>query len=192
MPFCVMSGIRSYCNPWPPRFSKAAQKALLTGEVYVEGRGGKQIDALIRSLRKGDVVEVVETFLLAPVVYRPQKRRRLLAERIEAIKAQGGTIIELATGSRSNRHLPRMLMRAYEQIANSGRAGVGRVIIGRPAKIRPAEEVRLMELEYLSKRNKSVDTVLVKIGERGIKGVNRAELYRRFGGRLVGKQGNGK
>lgn len=45
-----------------------------------------------------------------------------------------------------------------------------------------------MELEYLSKRNKSNDEVLVKIKARGLKNVTRGELYNRFGGRIVGKR----
>jgi len=115
--------IRGYINPFAPGTTESGQRHGMPKEVYVEDRRGHVIEALIKSVRKGSVVAVQELFCLAPGHWRPQKRRRLLTERVEAIKARGGSIIELATGYRSNKgHLPRMLMTAYEQIATSGRA----------------------------------------------------------------------
>ena len=121
-----MSGkldIRGYVNPFAPGATESGQREGMTGEIYVEDRRGHVIEDLIQSIRKGSIVAVKELYCLAPGHFRPQKRRRLLTERIEAIKAQGGSILELATGYSTRKgHLPRMLLTAYEQIASSGRA----------------------------------------------------------------------
>lgn len=113
--------------------TESGQREGMDGEIYVEDRHGNVIDALIRSVRRGTVVQVRELHCLAPARGNAQKRRRLLAERVEAIKARGGTLIELATGLRSPKALPRMLLNAYEQIATSGRARK-RASLGRPLK----------------------------------------------------------
>ncbi len=122
-----------YINPWPPRHTLEAQQARLKGDAYIEDRSGRVIDALIRSMRKGKVVMVVELGLLAPVTGRPSKRREALAERVEAIRQRGGHIMELATGHNTKTgQLPRMMIRASEFIATSGRVGGRREGAGRP------------------------------------------------------------
>lgn len=134
----TMEDVRSYCNPWNPRFTRESQLAQLHGEVYEEDKTGKVVDALIQSVRKGTIVEVVELGLLAPVPKKggsltPLKRRKLLAERVEKIKARGGIIRELATGWQSNKgKLASMLLRAFEFIVNSGRAEAKQGKPGRP------------------------------------------------------------
>jgi len=114
--------IRGYVNPDAPGRTVSGQRAAMTGEVYTEDRHDRQIDALIRSVRKGSVVQVEELYCLAPGIGRIDRRRRLLAERIEAIKDRGGVIHEIATGMLSNKRLPAMMLRAYEMMATSGRA----------------------------------------------------------------------
>ena len=115
--------LRGYVNPFAPGRTDAGQRKSMSGEVYTENKRGNVIDALIRSVRKGNIIAVQELYCLAPADFRPQKRRRLLTERIDAINAQGGSILELATGySSRNGHLAKMLLTAYEQIATSGRA----------------------------------------------------------------------
>lgn len=117
--------VRGYVNALPPgALTEQGQRDLMPkgAEIYVEDRKGRQIDSLIASVRKGSLVAVAETYLLAPGAFRPQKRRRLLGERIEAIRYKGADIIELATGHKASRRLPAMLLRAYEMIASSGRA----------------------------------------------------------------------
>ncbi len=118
--------VRGYINVFPPGApTEAGQKHWMTqdvAEIYVEDRKRRQIDALIASVRKGSVVAVMELYLLAPAAFRTPKRRRLLAERIEAIRDRGGDVLELATGYKASRRLPTMMNRAHEQIASSGRA----------------------------------------------------------------------
>jgi hypothetical protein len=127
MPLLAMSGtrdIRGYINPFAPRRTEAGQRAAMpTGaELYVENHHGNVIDRLIRSVRRGTIVAVQHLDCLAPGDFNAQKRRRLLAERIEAIQERDGSILELATGYRSNKgRLPKMMLAAHEVIAHSGR-----------------------------------------------------------------------
>lgn len=178
-----MKDVRSYCNPFPPRFSTEAQQAKLTGELYTEDRKGHQIESLIASVRKGSVVEIVELFLLAPTHFRPQKRRRLLAERVEAIEGRGGSIRELATGWDTKKgHLPRMFVRAHEQIASSGRAGIGKAKSGRPVKwILTPHDKEIIEGIWQSRRYANDDERVVAVHKRTGKKLSRAWLRLHFG-----------
>lgn len=106
-------------------------------EVYVEDKHGHVIYALIKSVRKGSIVEVKELHCLAPATGTPSKRRRCLGERIEAITKAGGTIREWSTGFVSKGNLSKMTLHAGEQIAYSGRARK-RMMPGR-AKVWPTE-----------------------------------------------------
>lgn len=134
------SDIRSYCNPYPPRFTKDSQLAKLTGETYIEDKTGKVIEALIHSVRSGSIIEVVEMGLLAPIKAKPARRRKALAERVERIKERGGVIRELNTGWQSGKgQLPRMVVRASEFIATSGRAGSKHGQRGNPIELTPAD-----------------------------------------------------
>jgi hypothetical protein len=167
-----MSDIRSYCNPWKPRFTKESQLEKLSGEIYTEDKTGAVIDALIHSVRKGSIVEVVELGLLAPIPGKsitPQKRRKLLADRVERIKARGGSIRELATGSDSKKgHLPRMLMRAAEFISNSGRAEAKQGTPGRPGiKLTPEQDEK-GQLIWQNRRYEN-DAQRVAALKRGLK-----------------------
>lgn len=174
--------IRSYCNPWPPRFSEQVQRARLTGEVYVEDKTGAIIDALIRSVRKGTVVEVVEVGLLGPIKGGPAKRRALMAERVERIKARGGAIIEVETGSDSRKgHLPRMMVRGAEFISTSGRTKGKHGKAGQPAHQYTAHELSIMEGCWTSRRHKNDDERLTAIEKRIGKRPKRTWMWNKFG-----------
>ena len=173
--------IRSYCNPYPPRHSQAAQEAKLTGEVYVEDKTGRVIDALIRSVRKGTVVEVVEVGLLAPVKGRPSKRRNLMAERFEAIRHRGGIIVELATGHRSVGKCARMILRGSEFIATSGRAGNKRGRSGHPGIVLTPHEREAVAGIWTSRRYANDDERLTAIEKRIGKRLKRGWCWTHFG-----------
>ena len=186
MLYSEMPDIRSYNNPFPPTFSEVGQAERLTGEVYVEGKGVQDFDALLRSVRKGAIVEVVEGFLLAPVKGSPAKRRQAILDRLHAIKARGGVLHEVATGHRSNNRsqLNRMLLRAYEMIATSGRgrksAANGRMSKGRPRKIYEHDQLLLIERIWFSRRYRTRDEAINAIRAKGIK-IKRGWLYTHFG-----------
>ena len=171
-----MVDIRSYHNP----DGKPSQADQLTGEVY------KDFDALLRSVRQGSIVEVADGYLLAPGTGRPSKRRDVLLERIDAVKAKGGVLHEVATGHRSNNRAQcnRMLLRAYEMIATSGRgrksAANGRLSKGRPRKLYEPDQLELMERIWFSRRYKSRDEAINAIRAKGIK-LKRGWLYTHCG-----------
>ena len=174
--------IRSYCNPYPPRHSQAAQEAKLTGEIYVEDKTGKIIDALIRSVRKGTVVEVTEVGLLAPVKGRPSKRRELMAERFEAIRHRGGIIREIVTGEASNTgRYAKMILRGSEFIAKSGRAGGKRGKAGQPSIEVTPHEIAIMEGIWSSRRYNNDDERMVAIEKRTGRKFKRTWIWNKLG-----------
>jgi hypothetical protein len=174
--------IRGYINPTVPGTTEAGQREGMTPDIdiYVEDRRGKMIDALVRSIRKGTIVEVMETYCLAPAEGRADVRRRALADRIEAIKARGGIIRETVTGHVSKGNLARMTLRAYEQIASSGRAR-SRDKIGRPRKQWTPEQLQTMEAVWNSRRYHNDPERMDAIRERIGKSPSRSWLRLRFG-----------
>jgi hypothetical protein len=180
-----MDDIRGYINPFPPgALTEAGQRGLMPreAELYVEDRKGRQIDALIASVRKGTTVHVAELYLLAPAVFRPQKRRRILGERIEAIERRGGLIYEARTGDNSRpRHLPRMMLRAYEQIATSGRARKHNRTGRPPTWVLTTAERNFVELEWRSRRHRNDEERTLAIQQRLGKKISRHWLRLTFG-----------
>jgi hypothetical protein len=179
-----MTDLRGYVNPFPPgALTEAGQRELMPdgAEIYVEDRNGRQIDALLASVRMGVVVAVADMYLLAPGALRPQKRRRLLGERIEAIQAKGGDILELATNYRASRRLPAMMLRAYERIASSGRAGIHNRPGRQPKWVLTVPERELIEGIWRSRKYKNDAERAVAIHRRSGKKPSRAWLRLHFG-----------
>ena len=181
-----MSGkpdIRGYVNPNTPGETEAGQRDGMTvgAEIYVENREGIVADRMIRSIRAGAIVEVKELHCLAPAEGRPRKRRRLLAERIEAIKKLGGTIREWSTGYVSKGRLPTMMNHAHEQIASSGRARKN-ISRGRPPKweLTP-HEITIIEGIWGSRRYKNDNERLIAIEKNTGKRISRQWLRLRLG-----------
>ena len=175
--------IRGYINPETPGETEAGQRSGMSpdAEIYLEDRRGRAIEALIKSVRNGSIVEVKELHCLAPAEFRADKRRRMLTERIEAIKEAGGIIREWSTGHVSKGRMARMMMHAYEQIASSGRAR-RRHSTGRPIKYELTDhERRIMEGIWASRRYKNDDQRLVAIEKNTGRKFSRAWLRLKFG-----------
>lgn len=173
--------IRSYCNtsPW---LGEAAQRNRLTGELYVEDKSGTVIDALIRSVRRGTVVEVVEVGLLAPIKGKPAKRRALMVDRVERIKKRGGSIIETETGSDTRKgHLPRMMVRGAEFVATSGRMGGKRGKAGQPAIVTTPHEDEIIGGIWHSRRYGNDDERIAAIQKRTGRKFKRSWLWGKYG-----------
>ena len=186
-----MADIRSYNNPFPPSYGDAWQRERLTGEVYTEGRGGEGFHALLRSIRRGSIVEVAEGFLLAPVTGKPANRRQAMLDRVDAVKAKCGVLHEISTGLRSNNRAQcnRMLLRAYEMIATSGR-GRKSAANGRLSKGRPSHKDKLTPEQYGSvgkiwdsRKYKTAEDALAAIHALGMKWIKRGWMYTHFGKR---------
>jgi len=175
--------IRSYLNPFPPRFSEAAQAGILTGTIYKEDKTGKVFDALARSVRKGTIVEVADGFLLAPIRGQTRKRREAMLERIDAIRERGGIIKCLATGYQSNERAQcnRMLLRAYEMMGRSGKGVPGKRKEGRPPTEVTQHEKDVMEGIWHSRRYKNNDERVTAIEKRIGWSFGATELRKRYG-----------
>lgn len=187
---------RTFVRPHPLH-SEASQRVGAKGEVYTEGKGNHVLGKLVQVLRADEAVYIEWLFLLAePQTEANPRPLWSLWRNMDAIEHPEGKpgvpIVEWGSGKElwSNRRRDRDIMtrNAIEMLRHAGRVMNGKKSHGRPQKPREPEELRIMELEYVSKRNKSIDTVLVKIKARGIKHVTRSELYKRFGGRIVGKR----
>ena len=175
--------IRGYINPETPGETEAGQREGMTpgAEIYVEDRRGHIVEKLVKSVRRGSIVEVKELHCLAPADGRSDKRRRMLTERIEAIKAAGGVIREWATGHVSKGRMARMVMHAYEQIATSGRAR-SRPKTGRPPKWElSAHEHRVIEGIWASRHYTNDDQRLIAIEKNTGKKFSRGWLRLKFG-----------
>ena len=182
-----MPDIRSYKNPFPPSYGDQWQAERLTGEVYTDW------DALLKSVRSGSIVEVAEGFLLAPVTGKPSRRRDALLERIDQVKARKGVLHEASTGHRSNNRAEcnRMLLRAFEMIASSGRgrksAANGRLSKngGRPThkdRLTPEQHSAVSKI-WDSRKFKTAEQALAAIHALGLKWIKRGWMYTHFGKR---------
>ena len=179
--------IRSWCHDLPPSFAKSGQVERLTGTIYYGDKKQWQLPALIRSCkgRKNCVVEVVELFLLAPRTNSPAKRRKALAAAVEEITEAGARIRELNTGDESPKNLARMMLRASDMIARSGR-GKRSAINGAKSKGRPRsftkEQLAAARIRWFSREYKTGVEAEAAIHALGIK-MKRTYLYNKFGPR---------
>lgn len=178
--------VRSYLNPYPPRFTEVGQAEALTGTLYKEDKTGAVIEAVIRSVRPGSIVEVTHGFLLAPLHGKTGKRKREFLDRIDRIKDRGGLLREASTGrSSGNRsECNAMLLDAYDMIASSGRgkksAINGALSKGRPEKDYTPEQMDAMRRIWFSRRYRSRTEAMAAIHALGIR-VGRTYLYSKFG-----------
>lgn len=178
--------VRSWCHDWPPGFARSTQEARLTGTVYFGDKKREwELPALIRSLRPGSVIEVVETFLLASQKGRADVRRRSLEVTVEAIQAKGAIIRELATGHDSRSQLPRMMIRAVELIGRSGRgkrsAVNGAKSQGRPRKFTREQKAAARQI-WFSREHNTADQAVAAMQSLGIN-AKRTHCYNTFGPR---------
>ncbi len=173
-----MTDVRGYINPYiPGALTEEGQRAGMTGEIYVEDRRGHQINALIASVRKGTLVQVQELFYLAPATGDPRVRRRIMGERMDAIEDKGGKIRELNGNLRRNR----AMMRAYEQIATSGRARKHSRPGRQPKWIFTKAEQEVMAGLWGNRRFKNDSERTLAVQQRIGKPITRAWLRRAFG-----------
>ena len=182
--------IRFWVNP-RPGWSREAQLERLTGEVYEAGskdHGAKARKELIKSIRRGDVVEVCEIYLLALDTGRSDKQRRDMLATVDAIEDRGGIVVELSTGFRSNvrREWAKMQAEAFYRLALGGKgrrsAANGRRSKGRPPKFDlTPEQDRAAKAAWFDGRLKNDDQRCAKIQKvTGLK-LKRGYLRTRYG-----------
>lgn len=177
--------IRSWCHDWPPSFAASTQKERFSADPYIGDKKQWQLPALIRSIRKGSIVELVELFLLAPREGRADTRRRALEATVEQIIARGAVIRELNTGHDSRHNLPRMVTRAVEMIGRSGR-GKRSAVNGRASKGRPPHFTREQDDTarqiWFDRHYATADDAIAAMHAAGIK-MKRTRAYTKFGPR---------
>ena len=143
--------IRFWVNP-RPGWSREAQLERAIGEVYeagVKDKGAKARIELIKSVRRGDIVQVCELYLLALDIGRSDRQRRDMLAAVDAIEAKGGIVVEIGNGihirSSIRREWAQMQSEAFYRLALSGKgqrsAANGRASQGRPSKkLTPEQE----------------------------------------------------
>ncbi len=157
------SKIRGYVRPLS-RIKASGQRAKLReygirdSAIYEEDKDGESLEALIRSLRKGEAVGVTRLHVLAPpklkMVDRP---RRELWAAIRAIEAKGATIIEVESGRTTASKADRddMIADAIEALTHAGRSPRRRDGAGRPPKVFTPEQVEIARKHWFDIRHKT-------------------------------------
>ena len=161
--------IRSFWNP-NPRLGEAAQKEHLTGTLY----GPTERKDLIRSMRVGSIVEVVELYLLAGANLKAGARKKDLIAVIAEIqdKPKFGIILEASTGRRSDnpKEWREMLAQAFEQIARSGKvrksALNGALSQGAPKWTPTKEQDAVIDKEWFRRTNTTDNERMAAIQEK--------------------------
>lgn len=155
--------LRGYVRPLP-RLTAAGQEAGLaahgvaTDKVYVEGRGDETLAALIRSLRKGEVVAIMRLHILAPPKLRTADRpRRELWAAIRAIEAKGASVFEVESGRSTATKSERddMIADAIEALTHSGRSPRRRDGAGRPPKVFTPEQTEQARVAWFSLQHRT-------------------------------------
>jgi hypothetical protein len=184
-----MDDFRCYINPQPgktPRFSAKWQLEHLPPvgiecEHYTEDRTGKQIDALIRSLRPGSVVVVRRLFCLAPWIGTPTVRKNIMAKRVDAIRAAGGVVMVGESGCRTDQDgiLGQMIVEGVADIASAGRAGA-KGKRGNPIELTP-DQLRTAEFIWRSREYANDKARLAAIKAQIGREPGRTWCWNRFG-----------
>ena len=126
--------------------------------IYVEGEGPETLDALIKSLRKGEFVAVMRLHVLAPVKLRTADRpRRALWDAIKRIEAKNSYIFEVETGRSTSNKSERddMIADAIEALTHSGRSPRRRDGAGRPPKVFPPEQIEQARTAWFDLRHRT-------------------------------------
>ncbi len=178
--------IRSWCHPLPPTWGEAMQLQRLTGELYRPHRKKDHRAAMVRSVRPGSIVEVLDAFLLAVGFGRCDVRRRDLVAVMDAIEDRGGIIHELSTGHETPKHRRKMRERAFRMIGDHAKgrrsAENGKLSTGRPPTWpRSGPEYEVMRAEFHSRKNRNDNDRIVAIKRKLGYCPSRVWLRQQFG-----------
>lgn len=149
--------------------------------IYTESGDGQALPALIRSLRRGEVVAVSQLHLLAPPKKKSNDKPRLaLWTAVRAIEDKGASFIEVDSGRRSIIPHERddMIREAIEKITHSGRSPRKRDVPGRPPKEYSDKDLEFARNEWFSLKHKTNGAALKAIQKR-LKKWNLSLCYKR-------------
>lgn len=177
--------MRGYVRPLG-RLTASGQIACLKdhglqrGQVYVEGDGAEGLDALVRSVRKGEAVAVVRLHILAPPKLKTADRpRRSLWAAIRAIEAKGAHIVEVESGRSTANKAERddMIADAIEALTHSGRSPRRRDGAGRPPKVFTPEQTEQARVAWFSLQHRTNKAAI----QASPKGWTMTRSYQKFG-----------
>ena len=158
-----------------PRLPASAQRARLieygipADKIYTEGENGENLDALVRSLRRGEVVAVVRAHMLAaPKTKTSDTPRRMLWAAVHAIEIKAATILEIETGRHTAvaRERDAVIADAIEQITHSGRTPRKRDVPGRPPILFTDEQIETARRIWYDLRHKTNKEALAAIKKK--------------------------
>ena len=107
-----------------PPCRKSVQMEHMDGATYTD------FDALLRSVRSGNIVRVYRPFLLGGGKGSTAKQRKIWAERADRVKAKGASLASISPPLTGHK----LTMRAYEEIGNVARGKAGGYKLGRARK----------------------------------------------------------
>lgn len=96
----------------------------------MDGATYTDFEALLRSVRKGNIARVYRPFLLGGGKGSTAKQRKIWAERADRVKAKGASLASKAPPLTGHK----LTMRAYEEIGNVARGKAGGYKLGKPRK----------------------------------------------------------
>lgn len=177
--------LKGYVRPLPRLTAGGQELGLIAHgvaaeKVYVEGRGAETLDALVRSLRKGEAVAVMRLHILAPPKLRTADRpRRELWAAIQLIEAKGAHVIEVESGrstaDRSERDA--MMADAIEALTHSGRSPRRQDGAGRPPKVFTPEQTEQARVAWFSLQHRTNKAAI----QASPKGWTMTRSYQKFG-----------
>ena len=154
-----------------PSCSAKTQAEHLNGATYTK------FDDLLKSVRAGSIVRVLKPYLLGGAAGQTRTRRRLWADRADAIKAKGGKLESLDPPLTGHR----LTMQAYEQIGDVARGKAGTTKKGRKRKIYLKEHLDVITHYWPPRKNMTTIEAVEKINSLiHPKRVTRGYLYRKY------------
>jgi hypothetical protein len=106
---------RGYARRWtllplPDQEHFLMQAGLQARQIYVEGRGAETFDALVKAVRKGQLIGVWGGLRVFG-----ETRRQIMAA-LAAIEGRGGIVLDVESGDRSDKRGAHMLDRALARL----------------------------------------------------------------------------
>ena len=172
--------------------AKLIDYGIPTDKIYTEGENGESLDALVRSLRKGESVAVIRMHMLAaPKTRTSDTPRRALWSAVHAIESKGATVLEVDSGryTGNSRDRDAMIADAIEQITHSGRTPRKQDVPGRPRIQFSDEETETARRLWFDLRYKTNEEAFAAI-KRKVRRWTMARCYDKANG--FGPSGRGK
>ena len=115
----------------------------------------------LRSMRKGSVGRIYRPFLLGGGIGSTAKQRKLWAERADAVKAKGASLVSIDPPLTGHK----LTMRAYEEIGNVARGKAGKGKSGRRRKLYTEAHMKVITHYWPARKSMTRKEAVAKINE---------------------------